>query len=126
MEHLTPYILFTLGLLSAVLGFVIQDHFKVRERVARIETAITIYFDQKGKGAAMILDSPNPTPEPIRKLLRKHVNGTLSSDEREFLVGYLKRLVSDPGTPRAEFSPANDLLAAMVAKQKLKPDNEHH
>lgn len=82
--------------------------------VVRLQEAFKYYLSVQSKGAAMVLDSPNPTPDEVRQLLQKQVAGqSLTLEEREQLIGYLRRLRNDPVVPKSERSAAIQLLAAM-------------
>lgn len=85
-----------------------------------MERAFQHYLERTGKGAAMVLDSPNPTPPEIRILLKKHVDGSLSAEERQCLISYLRRLKDDTNVSKSERSAAFQLLAAMETMKMIR------
>lgn len=64
-QTLTPWFL---GLIATAIGWLFKSVIQLGKDVIAIQTAFKFYVDNKAKGAAMVLDSPNPTPEDMRKL----------------------------------------------------------
>lgn len=61
-----------------------------------------------------MLNSPNPTPNDMRDLLKKHYCGVpLTEPEREQLIGFLWILKNDQSAPKAERNAAIELLKTM-------------
>jgi hypothetical protein len=89
--------------------------------LVRIETSLEIYFERTTKGAARVLDSPNPAPMEIRLLLRKYRADELT-DEREYqqLLDWLQQMIRDSAAPKSERGAALDLLAGIEARSELK------
>jgi len=119
MEKLTPYILAALGVLMAVVGWLCREVIRMGKDLVELRTAFKIYIQLSGKGAATALDSPNPTPEPIRVLLRRYKAGTLTEGERLELVEFLKAFRKDPNEDKFEKDAATRLLSSMQADDYL-------
>lgn len=117
---LTPYILAALSVQTGVLAWLVKRSIAQGENYIALRTAFRFYLVQTGKGAAEVLDSPNPTPPDMRLLLRKYVNGSLSEpEERRKLKTWLYE-VKDSNAPKSERSAAIQLLAAMEASRLLR------
>jgi len=103
-----------IGAIGVAVGWLFKSVIQLGKDVVGLQTAFKFYLERTSKGAAMVLDSPNPTPPEVRRLLQKHVaGGKLTGDERETLLGYLRRLKNDQEAPKSERSAAIQLLAAM-------------
>ena len=126
MEKWTPYI--TIGIVT-FLGLIawafkklfyeplqkaLTDLDEAQEDIVVLETSFKFYLNAQAKGAAMVLDSPNPTPPQIRLLLQKQQAGQpLTNNEREELVNYLRDLKNDVTAPKSERNAAIQLLATI-------------
>lgn len=119
-EMLTPYALALISVLIGVQAWIIRRSISHGETLAVLQAAFKIYLETTGRGAAMVLDSPNPTPPEIRDLLRKYQRRELRAEESEKLTGYLKDLVVKDEAPKAEKSAAYDLLSAMEGLKNMK------
>ncbi|HWT01173.1 MAG TPA: hypothetical protein VN256_13070 [Pyrinomonadaceae bacterium] len=117
---LTPYIIAASMAVIGLLTWLVKQVIQFGKDIVKLETAFKYYLENTGKGAAMVLDSPNPTPDNIRVLLRKHQEGALSEEERQQLMNYLKRLKDDYTCPKSERNAAIQLLAAMQTMRKFK------
>jgi hypothetical protein len=87
--------------------------------VVAIQTAFRIYLEGTSKGAARVLDSPNPTPPQMRVLLRKYERKELTEEERGDLKQWLRELKNAPDADKSERSAAVQLLASMEAMKAL-------
>lgn len=118
-ETLTPYILSLLGVLMAVIGWLCKQSIQHGKDLVAVQTAVKFYLETVGKGAAMVLNSPNPTPKPMQELLRKYVENHLTDDERVELRDWLREITQDPHVDKAKFSAAIQMLGAMGAQKRL-------
>lgn len=116
INTLTPYFL---GLLVTAVAWLFKTVIQLVKDVVAIQTAFKYYLEGTAKGAAKVLDSPNPTPEPMRVLLRKYYQSEATPQEEKELRGWLRGLVDDPKCPKAERSAAIDILSAMSAMKIL-------
>jgi len=114
---LTPYFM---GLIAAAVAWLFKTVIEQGKAQVALKTAVTIYFEGMGKGAAKVLDSPNPTPIEIRVLLRKYERKELSDEERSQLKAWLKDLKDSPDANKSERSAAVQLLASMEAMKALR------
>ena len=123
-NSLAPY-LFTL--MAGAVAWLFRTVIQAGKDIVRLETAIKFYIDGVGKGAAMVLDKPNPTPPEISRLLKKYYERSvkLDSAEREQLKEYLHKLVDDPDVRPGDRSAAIQLLVGMETL-KLIPRHGHH
>jgi len=120
-ETLTPYVLALLTLVVGVQAWMIKRSIAHGEELATIRTSLKIYLEMKGAGAAMVLDSPNPTPPEIRDLLRKYQRGELGRpEEYNQLISYLTTLKDARDASKSEKSAAYDLLSAMEGLENMK------
>lgn len=126
LKELTPIFL---GLLATAVAWLFKSVIQLGKDVVSIQTALKIYFEGTAKGAAKVLDSPNPTPDNIRVLLRKYYDNHATDSEKDELKGWLKNLINDPTASKAERSAAIDILSAMNAMNALFPKRKaygHH
>lgn len=121
---LTPYILAALSVLIALVGWLAKRSVAQGEAIVAIQTAFKIYLEGTSKGAARVLDSPNPAPPEMRTLLRKYQRKELTDEERGQLRQWLRDLKDAPDAPKSERSAAVQLLASMEAMRALS--REHH
>jgi hypothetical protein len=122
LNSITPWIL---GLLTMAVGWLFKTVIQLGKDVAVIQTALKFYFEGTAKGAAKVLDSPNPTPEDMRVLLRKYYQNKATDAECVELQAWLKEMVDDPKYPKSERSAAIDILSAMKAMQILTRHRGH-
>lgn len=111
-----PYLL---GLLSAAVAWLFKTVIQYGRDLVALQTAFKIYLEGTAKGAAKVLDSPNPTPPEIRVLLKKYRRKELDGEERERLKEFLKELTRSPDADKSERSAAIQLLASMEAMKAL-------
>jgi hypothetical protein len=114
-----------LGLLTMAVGWLFKTVIQHGKDVAVIQTALKFYFEGTAKGAAKVLDSPNPTPEEVRVLLRRYYRNEATEDECQELQVWLREMVDDPKYPKSERSAAIDILSAMKAMQILSRRRGH-
>ena len=112
------------GLIAAAVGWLFKTVIQLGKDVVKIQTAFSIYVEGTAKGAARVLDSPNPTPPAIRILLRKYERKELTDEERGQLKQWLKDLKNAPDADKSERSAAVQLLASMEAMKALS--RGHH
>lgn len=109
-----------MGLIAAAVAWLFKTVIEQGKAQVALKTAVTIYFEGMGKGAAKVLDSPNPTPPEIRVLLRKYERRELDDSERQRLKQWLRDLKNSPDADKSERSAAVQLLASMEAMKVLK------
>lgn len=128
-----PFLIIALTLLIAVVGYLVKESISqgklsvgferdIRALVEghkELKGALKYYLESVGKGAAILLDTPNPTPPDMQVLLRKHVDGTLDDDERARLTVWLRSVYRDDHLTRSERSAAVTLLASIEAIKRL-------
>lgn len=127
LQQLTPWIL---GLLAMAIGWLFKTVIQLGKDVVAIQTAFKFYVENKSKGAAMVLDSDNPTPPDMRILLRKYQNNTASKAEVDELKVWLRGLIGNPQVSKSERSAAIDILSSMGAmkildREKAKANHGH-
>lgn len=127
LKELTPWIL---GLLSLAVSWLFKSVVEMGKDIVAIQTACKYYFERTGKGAAMVLDSPNPTPDNVRQLLRRYSNGTASAEDVQELKAWLKELIATSDASKVERSAAIDILSSMGAmkildREKSKASHGH-
>ena len=120
LKELTPWFL---GLIAAAIGWLFKTVIQLGKDVVAIQTAFRIYLEGTAKGAARVLDSPNPTPPAMRILLRKYERKELTEDERDTLKEWLRDLKNAPDADKSERSAAVQLLASMEAMKALGRGN---
>lgn len=101
------------ALIAGAVGWLFKTVIQLGKDVVAIQTAFKFYMETTAKGAAKVLDSPNPTPPEMRVLLRKYRNGEITKEDKERMRCWLTDLVNDPTCPKSERSAAIDILAAM-------------
>lgn len=117
MKDITPYFF---GLVAAAIAWLFKSTIQHGKDVVALQTAFRIYVEGTAKGAARVLDSPNPTPPEIRVLLRKYERKELTVDERAKLKEWLRDLKDAPDADKSERSAAVQLLASMEALKALR------
>lgn len=124
VSSVQPYLL---GLLSAAVAWLFKTVIQYGRELVALQTAFKIYLEGTAKGAAKVLDSPNPTPPEIRVLLRKYTRKELhSEEEKEQLREFLKELTHSPDADKSERSAAVQLLASMEAMKALRAGRGNH
>ena len=121
--ELTPVFL---GLLAAAVAWLFKTVIQQGKDVVRIETAFKYYLEEKSKGAAMVLDSPNPTPPDMRILLRKYYAGMATKAEVDQLKQWLSDFIEDQSVKKSERSAALDILSSIDAIKILERANYAH
>lgn len=122
-KDLTPVIL---GLLTMAVGWLFKTVIQYGKDITAVQTALKIYFEGTAKGAARVLDSPNPTPPEMRQLLKKYYEHGANEDECRELKEWLRNVVDDPSSPKSERSAAIDILSAWDAMKILFPARIKH
>lgn len=124
----TPYIIGGFLFITGALGWFVKTYIlnpikefaETEKRVIAIEMSLKYYLETTGKGAAMALITPNPTPPEMSTLLQKYVDGRLTDEvERDMLRQWLKTLVRDPNLDGGKYQTAMQLLAALGAEKRL-------
>lgn len=116
----TPIILLLIGLQV----WIVKRSFQQERDLDLLEQAFKFYVDNAGKGAAVILNRPNPVPEKIQPLLRAHIDGRLKDPEqKQTLLEWAKSTALDKTLPRDERGVAYTLVGAIGAVRKL-PDHK--
>lgn len=123
LKELTPV---GLGLLTMVVGWLFKTIIQHGKDIVAIQTSLRIYFEGTAKGAARVLDSPNPTPPEMRQLLKKYYEHEADESECKELKTWLKGVVDDPKSPKPERSAAIDILSAWDAMKILFPRRTKH
>lgn len=117
LKELTPWFM---GLIAMAIGWLFKTTIQYGKDLVALQTAFKMYVEGTAKGAARVLDSPNPTPPEIRILLRKYERKDLTADESAKLREWLKSLKDAPDADKSERSAAVQLLASMEALRALK------
>lgn len=123
MADLTSIQPYLLGALATAVGWLFKTAIQSGKDIVALQTAFRIYVEGTAKGAARVLDSPNPTPPAIRILLRKYERKELSSAEQDELKQWLRELKNAPDADKSERSAAVQLLASMEAMKALGRGN---
>lgn len=123
VSSVQPYLL---GLLSAAVAWLFKTVIQYGRDLIALQTAFKIYLEGTAKGAAKVLDSPNPTPPEMRVLLRKYERRKLTDEERVLLKQWLKELKNAPDADKSERSAAIQLLASMEAMKALRAGRGNH
>lgn len=122
LKDLTPYLL---GLMATALAWLFKSAIQMGKDITRIQTALEFYFENRSKGAAMVLDSPNPTPPEMRVLLKKYYSGTATKPDVEALKEWLTEMIEDPQVKKSERSAAIDILASLGAMKIMDRGRPH-
>lgn len=94
--------------------------FQIEKDLDLLEQAFHFYVENAGKGAAILLNKPNPVPDYIRPLLRSHIDGKLKNpDDRQTLLNWAKGAAVDKSLSRDERAVAYTLVAAIGAVQEF-------
>lgn len=120
LNTITPWLM---GLLATAVAWLFKTTIQLDKNYVALKTAFNCFLEGIGKGAAKVLDSPNPTPTNIRVLLRKYVAGQLSQPERHELKEWLRGAKDDQQISKAERSAVIQLLAAMETAKLLGPNH---
>ena len=116
VHSLTPYFL---GLLATAVAWLFKTVIQQGKDTVALQTAFKYYIESKAQGAAKVLDSPNPTPPELRKLLRRYYEGQSTEAENKELRQWLRTLIDNPESPKSERSAALDILTAMGTMKLL-------
>ena len=122
LGELTPYLL---GLLATAVAWLFKTVIQLGKDVVAIQTAFKFYLEQKSKGAAMVLDSPNPTPPDMRVILRRYYAGTATKEDLKELREWLSSVIEDEAVKKSERSAAIDILSSMNAMKILERAHAH-
>jgi hypothetical protein len=115
-DQISPYIIAAITLLAGIVGWLFKQQIQAGKDIVAIQTALKYYFQEKGKAATVVLDTPNPTPAEIRQLFRDFRYGELTEEGRDKLIQYL---LSIPKTDKEKFSEARDFAATLGAMRIL-------
>src|SRR5678815_1313835 len=100
---MTAYILLGIGLIVSLQTWLVVRSFQQETQHQLLKQAFEFYVDNAGKGAAVILNRPNPVPLHIQPLLRAHIDGTLCDpEERKVLIDWAISVAKDRSLPRDE------------------------
>lgn len=120
MEKWTPFILFAFASILSLQVWLTKRSFAQETSHKLLQQAVAFYIENAGKGAAILLNTPNPAPEHIRPLLSKFTHGQLKDpDERQQLLEWAKTAASDRESPRDERGIAYGLVGALGALKKM-------
>ena len=108
-----------LGCVTIAVGWLFKTVIEQGKDTVALQTAFKFYLEHTSKGAARLLDSPNPTPPTMRALLRKYVDGMLTREERLVLTEWLRETTDNPNVSKSERTAAIQLLAAMETVKLL-------
>lgn len=120
MNPFTPFILLGITLVVSLGVWLVTRSFKQENRINLLQQSFEFFIQQSGKGAAVLLNTPNPAPDHIRPLLRKYVNDELTDpEERDILLNWAKELTNDKTKSRDERSLAYTLVGTLGAEKQL-------
>lgn len=129
MDTATPYIIFALANILLLQTWLIKRSFTQEKNHDLLKQAVAFYVENAGKGAAILLNTPNPAPEHIRPLLVKFSHGQLVDvEERQILLDWARSVAIDLKAPRSERGIAYTLVAAIGALKRMPrgaKDKEH-
>lgn len=117
-----------LGLVTIAVGWLFKTTIQHAKDLVAIQTAFKMYVEGVGKGAAMVLDKPNPTPPEISRIYKKWYahEEPLTAAEKTELKEYLQRYIEDPSTKASDRSAAMQLLVGMEAINLITRHARHH
>lgn len=110
-----------IGLMAAAIGWLFKTVIQYGNRLTAVETAFKFYLERSATGAAKVLDSPNPTPPEMRELLKKFRRKTISPQEQQELVDFLRRQIKDASLPKYEQSSYWQMLTSIETLELLAP-----
>lgn len=110
-----------IGLMAAAIAWLFKTVISHGNRLIAIETALKFYLQSSASGAAKVLDSPNPTPPEIRLLLKKFRDESISREEQDKLICYLRGVTRDYSVPKSEQSAAWQMLTSIETLELLHP-----
>jgi hypothetical protein len=118
-ETLTPFILAAWAVCFAALSWLFKQVIQQGKEHVELRTAFKYYLETQARGAARVLDSPNPTPLEMRLLLQKYVDGQITDAEQSELVGFLRAMKDDQTIQKSERSAAIQLLASISTLKRI-------
>lgn len=108
--------------LAATLAWVVKTMIQLGKDQVKLETVIQYYVERQTKDAAIRLDIPNPAPPDIRRLLQKHIQGeVLTDEERPLLSTWLQNMGTNPEADAAERSAALQMLTGIKTEKLFRP-----
>lgn len=115
----TPYLVILCGVLVSVIGWLCNKTVKSGNDIVGLQVALKYYFDNAGKGAALLLNTPNPAPPHIRPLLDRYVKGKLEEEDKKTLFEWACSLAEDVKADREERGIAYQLVAAIGGIRRI-------
>lgn len=121
----TPYILFVLANMLLLQVWLVKRSFTQENSHDLLKQAVKFYIENAGKGAAMLLNTPNPAPEHIRPLLSKFVRGQLiDPNDRLALREWAEKVTEDKNASRDERGLAFGLVGALGAREQIEDSSK--
>ncbi len=124
MGQLTPYLPLILGSIITLQVWLVKRSFDQEKKHDLLQQAFKFYIENAGKGAAILLNTPNPAPDHIRPLLDNYVREKLTPSEREILLKWAREVAQDNNAPRDERGIAFQLVATLGAEKRI-PDERN-
>lgn len=121
MGQYTPYVLFLLTSIIGLQAWLVRRSFEQEKKHDLLQQSVTFFMESSGKGAALVLNKPNPAPEHIRPLLAHYVNNSLTEAEGDTLLKWAEDVSRDPTKPRDERGIAYQLVGSLGAVKRLPP-----
>lgn len=115
----TPYILLGVGSILSLQIWLVKRSFDHEKKHDLLQQAFLFYTENAGKGAAIVLNKPNPAPAHIRPLIDDYVHGHLSKEGREILLAWAKEVANNKDAPRDERGVAHTLVGALGAYKRI-------
>lgn len=114
-----------ISLVSAVISFIgfVYVYFKgvveSRERLARLETKVEVFWKSVALDAAKILHTPHPENARRDDLLEKFTDGSITREELEELIRTLNKIVEEKHREFGERTAASTLLRAIEIQYEI-------
>lgn len=111
-----------IGLVISVAGTVymhVEGVIKIRERIARMETKVEVFWKDVSFDAAKILHTPHPENARRDYLLERFLAQQITSEELAELVITLKKIIEEKDREFGERTAASQLLRALERQYEI-------
>lgn len=110
------------GLLISIAGTVymhVEGVIKIRERIARMETKVEVFWKDVSFDAARILHTPHPENARRDYLLEQFVAQQITREELHELVAVLQQIIEQKHREFGERTAASQLLRALERQYEI-------
>jgi hypothetical protein len=118
----TSNVISIVAVLISVFGAVymhVEGVIKIRERIARMETKVEVFWKDVSFDAAKILHTPHPENARRDYLLEQFMKQEITIDELKELVDTLKAIIDQKHREFGERTAASNLLRALERQYEI-------